>query len=243
MRQAAIRFFSITLVFSFFLTGRALADTPPPTTSTSKLSDGTTRTTEKTPESEGRTTTTTKLEDGTKIERSTLPGGVRETKITKPDGSWVVTRKGFMGVVTTSKDQKGNLVTTMERSDGSGFERYTAGDTKVTRQTDYDTEGKPVKTTKVDGDRTEETTYDKDGKPDKTTVSEKGEPVEEITYDKNGEVKDRKDLRKPDKDKDKGKEPELPLPEEPGFGPGSISARDLQFDTSPEGRPDAEERT
>ena len=255
-------FFAFVLLFCFFLSQSAWADTPPPTVTYGKLGDGsrtttstyqdgtrvekvekdgsTTETTydnrgnevtktEKT--ADGRTTTTTKLDDGTKIERSVLPGGVRETKIIKTDGTWVVTRKGFMGVLTTTKDQKGNLVTTMERNDGSGFERVVGTD-KVTRQTDYDTEGKPVKTTKVDGNRTEETTYGKDGKPEKTTVTENGKPVEEIRYDQNGQVKDRVDLRKPDNDKDKNKEQKMPQPQEGNFEPGSISSRDMQLDTS-----------
>ena len=252
------KIFLYAFLFCLFLSVSAWADTPPPAVTTGKLADGSNTTTstyqdgtkvekvekdgsttettydkngnevtktEKT--SDGRTTTTTKLGDGTKIERTTLPGGVRETKITKPDGTWVVTRKGLMGVVTTTKDQKGNLVTTAENKDGSGFERVVGTD-KVMRQTDYDTEGNPVKTTKTDGNRTEETTYGKDGKPEKTTITENGKPVEEIRYDQNGQVKDRVDLRKPDNDKNKTQEP--PKFEGESFRPGSISARDMQFD-------------
>ncbi len=257
-------FLSAFLLCFFLSVSAWADDTPPPKTSTDKSADGSIKTTsnyqdgtkvekvdkgesstetttdkggneikktEKT--SEGRATTTTKLDDGTTIERSALPGGVRETKITKPDGTWIVTRKGLLGVITTAKDQKGNLVTTMERNDGSGFERVTSPD-KVTRQTDYDTEGNPVTTTKTDGNRTEETTYNKDGKPDKTTVTENGKPVEEIHYDQNGQVKDRVNLKKPDESKDKNKdnskEPEISKPGEGNFGPGSISARNMQFD-------------
>ena len=262
MHPLAAKFFSSAFLFFFFLSLTAWADTPPPKTSTEKLPDGSTQTTSTYPDgskvektekdgsaaetttdkngdevgktektTDGRKTTTTKLDDGTVIERSTLPGGVRETKIKRPDGTWVITRKGLMGVITTTKDAKGNLVTTMERNDGSGFERV-VGPNKDMRQTDYDTEGSPVKTTKTSGNRTEETTYNKDGKPEKTTVTENGKPVEEIHYDANGQVKDRVDLRTPDKDK--GKPPEMPKLPEPEFGPGSLSARDIQFDTFPD---------
>ena len=254
-------FLSFVFLFCFFLSQSAWADTPPPRVTYGKLGDGSNTTTstyqdgtrvekvekggsstettydktgnevtktEKT--ADGRTTTTTKLDDGTKIERSTLPGGIRETKIIKSDGTWVITRKGLKGVLTTTKDQKGNLTTTMESADGSGFERIVGTD-KAVRQTDYDTEGKPMKTTKTDGNRTEETTYGKDGKPEKTTVTENGKPVEEIHYDQNGQVKDRVDLRKPDQDKDKKKEEEMPKPQDENFGPGNISSRDMHFDT------------
>ena len=240
MTKHASKFFIFTFLFCLFSLTAHADDTPAPKTDTTKLPDGSTKTTEK-DEPSGRDTSVTKLPDGTTIERSTLPGGVRETKIKKPDGSWVVTRKGLFGVVTTSRDTKGNLVTVGERADGSGFERVVDGATKDLRETEYDKEGKPVKTTTTKGGRTEETTYGKDGKPEKTSVSEGGKPVEEITYGPNGQVKDRKDLRKPE-DKDKGKEPELPNPGERPFGPGDLSARDIHagegWDAEPGEGPD-----